>query len=237
MHSGVELLVVDEAHGAVAPTIQKVIDLCFPRGPRKVLGLTATPFRTKASESAKLNSLFEDQLVFPADALGVTSQHEMYEALREVGVLSELVLARKHPASYVTHSDVVDWVERMDLSSRSRVLIFCDSIYTARASALGLQARGVSSKAVWGELSFPEQEAALQSFRDGETKCLLNSDLLREGVDLPMVTDLFLAAPTKSLVAFRQMVGRGVRGPKSGGTKKCNLYLLGQYPLDETLAI
>ena len=44
------------------------------------------------------------------------------------------------------------------------------------------------------------------------------------GFDEPKIDVVVIARPTKSLVLHTQMIGRGMRGPKMGGTKTFELY-------------
>lgn len=68
-------LVVDEAHHAVAPTYRSVIDTVKQRNPgTRVLGLTATPFRTAEREQGLLKRVFPDDIVFRADMQALVTQ-------------------------------------------------------------------------------------------------------------------------------------------------------------------
>jgi superfamily II DNA or RNA helicase len=62
-------------------------------------------------------------------------------------------------------------------------------------------------------------EEMLQKFRDGELDVLLNVRMLTEGTDVPDVQSVFLTRQTTSMIQMTQMIGRGLRGPKIGGTK------------------
>ena len=61
----------------------------------------------------------------------------------------------------------------------------------------------------------------MQKFKDGETRVLVNCDLLTQGFDAPSVRALYIARPTFSPNRYIQMVGRGLRGPENGGTDRC----------------
>ncbi|PSB26724.1 helicase [Chlorogloea sp. CCALA 695] len=63
------LLVVDEAHHATAKTYRKVIHALEESKPRtfKMLGLTATPFRTAIDEGGLLKQIFPDDIIFKED--------------------------------------------------------------------------------------------------------------------------------------------------------------------------
>ena len=68
-------LVVDEAHHAVAPTYRRVIDTVKQHNPgTRVLGLTATPFRTAEREQGLLKKVFPDDIVFRADMQDLLTQ-------------------------------------------------------------------------------------------------------------------------------------------------------------------
>ena len=41
--------------------------------------------------------------------------------------------------------------------------------------------------------------------------------------DYPNTDVVFISRPTKSVVLYSQMIGRGLRGPKIGGTEKCKI--------------
>ena len=57
-------LVVDEAHHATAKTYRRLIELLIEKVPHlKVIGLTATPFRTLESEQGLLSQIFKDGVV------------------------------------------------------------------------------------------------------------------------------------------------------------------------------
>ena len=52
---------------------------------------------------------------------------------------------------------------------------------------------------------------------------LVNFGILSTGFDAPNTNAVVIARPTCSLVLYSQMVGRGLRGPKMGGTKDCKI--------------
>lgn len=61
-------LVIDEAHHAVARSYRKIIDYVFDNSKStKLLGLTATPFRTSDEEAGALKQIFDDDIVYKTD--------------------------------------------------------------------------------------------------------------------------------------------------------------------------
>ena len=51
----------------------------------------------------------------------------------------------------------------------------------------------------------------------------MNFGVLTTGFDAPAASAALIARPTKSLVLYSQMVGRVIRGPKAGGTDRCEV--------------
>lgn len=61
-------LVVDEAHHAVAKSYKKIIEYVKDKAKSvKLLGLTATPFRTSEDEKGALKQIFTDDIVYKTD--------------------------------------------------------------------------------------------------------------------------------------------------------------------------
>ena len=63
----------------------------------------------------------------------------------------------------------------------------------------------------------------LSSFRTGNVQFLFNFGVLTTGFDAPNIECLLIARPTRNLVLLEQMIGRGLRGPRNGGTTTCKL--------------
>ena len=231
------LVVVDEAHGAVAGSISNLLRALLRWGNCPVVGLSATPFRPSKSETRELRSLFGNNLVFPSKTLGITEETEMYDALQAREVLSKFVLATKHFDPDFSVSDLRRTINDICRRKRSRCLCFCESVAVARSLDVMLRLDGLRSTCLWGECSRNVQYQAVSDFRAGRLSVLLNSDLLKEGVDLPSVTDLVLANPTTSRREFRQMMGRGARGPLSGGGAECRVHMFGGYPNDPSVSL
>lgn len=65
-----------------------------------------------------------------------------------------------------------------------------------------------------------ENKEKIEKFRKGQLEVLINVNILTEGTDVPNVQSVFLTRPTISTILMTQMIGRGLRGPKAGGTKE-----------------
>lgn len=70
------------------------------------------------------------------------------------------------------------------------------------------------------QVSDEENKRVLKDFRNGELDVLVNIRMLTEGTDVPNAKTVFLTRQTLSEILMTQMVGRVLRGPKFGGTKR-----------------
>ncbi|RMF02898.1 MAG: DEAD/DEAH box helicase, partial [Chloroflexi bacterium] len=108
-YSGEVFLVIDEAHHAVAKTYREVIRVVKGTGKRrvKILGLTATPFRTAQNEQGLLGKIFHDNVVYSIDSSRLIGQ----------GILSKPVIEepKTHiaPAESLTTKDI-QTIENLD---------------------------------------------------------------------------------------------------------------------------
>ena len=61
----------------------------------------------------------------------------------------------------------------------------------------------------------------IRQFLEGSIKVLANYQVLATGFDAPKTATIVISRPVFSPVRYMQMVGRGLRGPRNGGTEVC----------------
>ena len=210
-----DLVVVDEAHLAVADGRQEILTR-YDRA-RHVL-VTATPAR---ADGRGLNEI-ADELVF-----GPTMQD-----LIDLGRLVPLrYFAPSEPdlrklrtgkdGDYVekslgkvmdTPKLVGDIVENwMRLAGGSQTVVFAVNRAHSRHLAEEFKARGVRAEHLDGETEAGERADILRRVGTGETQVLCNVFVASYGLDIPSLECCVLARPTKSLTLYLQMVGRVMR--------------------------
>jgi len=104
-----------------------------------------------------------------------------------------------------------------------QLLYFGPSVQDAECMAFLLQRRGVPSAVVSGASKRTARRQAIEQFREGRIRVLCNCEVLTTGFDAPRVTHVVMGRPTVSQVLYEQMVGRGLRGAKFGGTRECTI--------------
>lgn len=256
-----QILVVDEAHGAVAKSFTSIFQK-FGRSPRDktprghLLGLSATPYRGyNAEETEQLATRFDRNLYEPIQF----AESGAHEYLQEIEVLSEVdydvidgIKLEKKALSETqkraaTDEDLHNRMNRMaemslDLeqiaSSQERnvqlvehikglvakkpessIILFAASVKHAVALAAVLNFMQISAASVSGSSSPAARKRAIAGFKSGEYKVLTNYGVLSEGFDAPKCDAVYIARPVFSPNRYLQMIGRGLRGPKNGGSK------------------
>jgi superfamily II DNA or RNA helicase len=114
-------------------------------------------------------------------------------------------------------------VRRVEAESAGAVLLFAATVEHARGLAARLAARGVAAACIDGSTPPQVRRDFIRRFRARELRVLVNCAVLTTGFDDPGVDTVLVARPTFSPVLYRQMIGRGLRGPRSGGTARCRI--------------
>lgn len=103
------------------------------------------------------------------------------------------------------------------------VLYFGPSVRDAECMAYLLRKNGVSAAVVSAATRDVTRRRVVADFKAGKVRVLCNCEVLTTGFDAPRVTHVVVARPTVSQVLYEQIVGRGLRGPKFGGTDVCTI--------------
>lgn len=189
----------------------------------KVIGLTATPFRTGSG------MLHEGK-----DALFTDIAYEApVRDLIDAGFLSPLI--SKQPATRLDVSKVGtragDFIARdlaaavdQDATTRAAVteiithgkdrkswLAFCSGVDHARHVAEEFARQGITCRTIFGDTPKEERDAIIAAFKRSEIRALASMGVLTTGFNAPAVDLIALLRPTKSAGLYVQMVGRGTR--------------------------
>lgn len=106
-------------------------------------------------------------------------------------------------------------------TSGTSILYFAPTVQDALTMTFLLGAEGVPAECVHAETPTSLREKHISNFKRGAIRVLCNVEILTTGFDAPRVTHVVIARPTVSRVLYEQIVGRGLRGPKFGGTDTC----------------
>ena len=245
------IIVIDECHHAIAASYTDLlrwldVQVGSERSRERespVLGLSATPWRGyNEEESERLAARF-DRRWFPAD------QAKLHNSLTDMGVLAGRTyraLRYQKPVNLTpqelqhveTFGELPDSVsvrigednDRNSLvvdsvlqSSASSILLFANSVEHAQYLAACLHLKGCPAAAVSGQTSRLARQSFTRRFRSGDLRVICNHSVLTTGFDAPKSDMILISRPVLSPVLYMQMVGRGLRGPKNGGTEHCEI--------------
>lgn len=220
------LVICDEAHHATAPSYRAIFDETARVNPaRRLLGLTATPFRTgKDGATTGLGDVFES-LVYEYGIADAIEAGDLVP-VRGFQVQTDLDLSAVRIAADGDYDDA-ELANAVDTEPRNQLvvdqylehgrgrpaLVFAASIDHAQHIADAFKARGINAEAVWGDMPAKDRAYRVKAFRDHPEylPVLVSRDLLFEGFDAPRTSLLLKARPTRSKLVFTQLVGRGLR--------------------------
>ncbi len=219
------LLVIDEAHHAVASTWRHVVDHFDGNATSRILGATATPDR---SDQAALRSVFEtvafrydivdgirDGWLVPIRQSLVNVDGLDFSAIRTTaGDLNGADLARVLEYEETLHRMMVPTVE---IAGDRRTIVFAATVSQARRLAeIANRLKPGSAAAVDGSTPMDARGELFRRFSAGELQFLVNVGIATEGWD-DAATDgrgvqlIAMMRPTKSRSLYTQMAGRGLR--------------------------
>jgi superfamily II DNA or RNA helicase len=213
-----DYLAVDEAHHAVAPTLQKVIQYF---NPKMLLGLTATDKRLDEKNLANIFGKYESNLTLveaikqnilaPIKAFRVKSNIDLSE-VRFNGKDYYATDLQKTVIAPSRDQLIIDVLKKYFVDSSMPLksgLIFCVSVDHAKKVAKLIQDNNISCKAVSG--NDQNSQKYIEEYQDGNIQFLTTCSLLNEGWDSPRTSIIVMARPTMSKVLYTQQIGRGTR--------------------------
>ncbi|MDO8143625.1 sacsin N-terminal ATP-binding-like domain-containing protein [Isoptericola sp. 178] len=239
---------IDEAHRAGGSTryttLLQWLGVDGRRWERPLVGLSATPFKGSAGDTAGTKALaarfggnrltaFETDAYRQLVKLGVLAnvRHEVLPSGVDIqlsgaerSALEEKRLIDRNLYERIGRNEqrmkvLVEHILEQDPDWP--ILVFTPSVLSAQVLAASLRYRKVRAASVSGQTGRQERRDILKRFQDGEIQVLANCDLLVQGFDAPGVRALYIARPTFSPSAYIQMAGRGLRGKENGGKEEC----------------
>jgi len=223
------IVMVDEAH-LIPPdgegmyrTLLASLDRINP-GVR-VIGFTATPFRTKIGPLCTKDGIL-NHVCYEAPLPALISQGHLTRLVSYAGgeeakidtidvavCGGEFVKGQLELKAMVdgrVAAAVNDIVRRT--KNRQKVLIFTCSVNHCETVTLELNYQShKGSQHIIGTTPAATRDYTLEEFRNGRFKYLVNVDVFTEGLDVPDIDTIVLLRPTKSPGLYVQMVGRGFR--------------------------
>lgn len=231
----VDLVLVDECHlipqdgfGMYRTLLN---DLLSMNPKMKIIGLTATPYRTDSGRldrgkmrifegiayDCDILSLIENGYLSPITSRGSTAAISTDGVHRRGGDFIEAELEAKALEDEKPRRAVEEIIQRA--GDRKSWLLFCCSVKHAEIIHELLLDREIPSACIFGHTPGEERDKIIADFKRGRLRAIVNMNVLTTGFDAPNIDLIALLRPTCSPGLYVQMVGRGLRIAE--GKKDC----------------
>lgn len=214
------LVIIDEAHHAVAESYLKVWGH-FRQNPRcKLLGVTATPdradeealgrvFETVSFEYGIKDAIDDGWLVPVKQQLVWVDGLDFSMCRTTAGDLNQGDLAKIMEMEKALHGVVAP---TMEIAAGRKTLVFTASVGQAeRGAEIANRHRPGCAEWISGTTPMDSRRDTLRRYADGEFQFLFNCAIALEGFDEPGIQVVAMARPTKSRALYAQAIGRGTR--------------------------
>lgn len=221
-----DVVIFDEAHLATAATRLRILDSYM--GAVRI-GFTATPARKSGKSLATaFDCLIRGPSVKALTASGVLVPTRIFNtpsvSAAELRALpkdndndfSSTALGELLSRPKLVGDVVGNWLR---IANRKKTL--CFAVNKAHGAALcdSFRQQGIAAELLTDADDEEIRDEVIARLEAGSTSVVINCFLIAYGVDIPCVECIVLARPTRSLVMFLQMVGRGLRA--SPGKQHC----------------
>lgn len=209
-----DLIIVDEAHHAVAGQWKRVLDY-WGEVPR--IGFTATPERL---DGRGLHDVFDSLTLGPSSAelvkAGYLSYPVVFRPAREQVIELHIKRGdydRVEQATALSSRAVVGSVieHYRETLNGMPAIAFCPTVDHAHLVADQFKDAGFRAAPVWGSMPDTQRDAAIEGLAGGRLNVVTSCDVISEGVDVPVVAGAILLRRTLSLSLYLQQVGRALR--------------------------
>ena len=237
-----DLVLIDEAHMLPRNSETRygkfVSDLKVCNPAVKIVGLTATPYRLDSGMLHKgkgaifdgiaydipVGMLMDQGYLSPIISKGGLKQIDLSNVKKRGGEFVEADLAAAASDPELVAATVAEIVELG--ADRKSWLLFSSGVAHAEMLADGVRGHGISCDVVTGADPAKQRDAKIARFKAGQTRCLVNCNVLTTGFDAPSVDLVALVRATESTGLYVQMVGRGTR--LAEGKENCLILDYGQ---------
>jgi len=208
------MLMIDEGHCSVSARYQKVMELYDGK---VIIGCTATPIRGDGRglgevfdglvDVVGVKELTDNEFLSPARYFAPTTiDTSGVKVVR--GDFDNKQLAEKCDTKKITGDVVENWLK---IAEGRKTIIFAVNVKHSIHLRDAFREAGVGADHLDARSSDDERDAVFARMERGETTVICNVAIYQEGMDVPSISCVVMARPTKSLGLYRQCVGRGLR--------------------------
>jgi DNA repair protein RadD len=231
--AGVKLVLIDECHDKYKPDAGSMFrNFIDTLKPKKVIGLTATPFRLKnnsmGSRLVLLNRMrpgYFRHFIHITQIQDIVNRGYWSPSVDETWDMEDDMLKFNSTGSEFTEESIKAYVEANGINNmiylrildaifegRKHILVFVDSAQSCQTFVEHLdKVKGIKSTYLTSKTKKKERKAIISGFKSGDIEVVFNYNILTTGFDFPELDCIIMGRPTNSLAIFYQIYGRGTR--------------------------
>lgn len=235
---GIETVLIDEAHHSYSPEPQsEFMRFMTELAPKKVIGLTATPFRLKSTMAgSELKLLTRMRPNYFKHFISIIQVSEIVETgywsdiAYEIHEFDENGLEINTSGSDFTTDSVKKAIQSQGVNNNvylrikkllkegcPSILCFVDSVETAKRLCEYIP----GAEYLDSQMKKKDRNRVVSDFKAGKIKVVFNHSILTTGFDYPDLRCVIMARPTMSLALYYQIIGRGTRISPETDKKSC----------------
>ncbi len=107
-------------------------------------------------------------------------------------------------------------IRMLEIENPTSSIIFCNTKATVHYIAQVLKGFGYNAEELSSELSQSKREFVLSRLRKGDTRFVVATDVAARGIDIPMLSHVFLYEPPEDRESYIHRAGRTARAGASG---------------------
>jgi DNA repair protein RadD len=209
------MVVIDEAHHAVAGTWARIIE-ALPKA--FLLGVTATPCRTDGQglgdvfdcmvQGPEMQLLIDEGNLVPPKIFAPPMQFDLSGVHKRGGDLRTDEQASILDQPTITGNAVEHY---RNLAPHKPAIVFCCNVRHAKHVAEQFQQAGFKFYPIFGEMDDDDRDRLIYGLLDGSVEGLVSVDVISEGTDLPAAEVAIMLRATDSESLYLQQAGRVLR--------------------------
>lgn len=209
-----DVVLIDEGHRSIAKSYQKVIE---EYKDKIIMACTATPMR---GDQRGLGEVY-DSIVDIANVRELTEKGYLAPARYFAPVNIDLTGVKTAMGDYVVKDldgkvnrtkligDIVqNWLK---LAENRKTIVYAVNVKHSKAICEEFNKHGIAAEHLDAHSSDDERDKVFERMQRGDITVITNVALYQEGLDVPDVSCIVMARPTKSMGLYRQCCGRGLR--------------------------
>ncbi len=218
----IDVMIIDESHRAKAP---EYVDLIEKIKPGILIGVTATPFRTKKGENFEdmfdvivnpisTRKLIERKFLVPykiicpqvdIDFTGIKVKHSVSGEMD----FDQAELFKRYDQERVYQTLIDKWKEH---GENRQTVVFCTNDKRhVNTTVEWFVKNGISAEGITSDTSTEQQKQTMKRFAAGHIKVLVNISMISEGISIDRTGCILFLCATQSLVKWVQASARGNR--------------------------